>query len=74
MSLKKELDMTTYKIGKNKKRTQSAKELKSLRQEEIKALGLELQAEGMPFRDVFVAIKAKGYRIGYNTLFELLKD
>jgi hypothetical protein len=35
-----------YKIGKNKKRTEEAKELKALKLQAIKELGLKLRADG----------------------------
>lgn len=74
MSSRKELDMTTYKIGKNKKRTEEAKELKALKLQAIKELGLKLRADGFSFRDTHSAVLEAGYKISYDALFKLLKD
>ena len=64
--------MKIHKVGANKKRTQIAQELKALKLQEIKTLGLRLRAEGLAFRDVHGAVKAK-YKISYDALFKLLK-
>lgn len=63
-----------HKIGKNKKRTQDAKELKALKLQAIKELGLKLKAEGMSFRDNHLAILDAGYKISYDAFFKLIKD
>ena len=66
--------MSTYKIGKNKKRTISAKELKSQKRERIQALVDILKKDGVVFRDIVSVVKTKGYKIGYNTLFKMYED
>ncbi len=63
-----------HKIGANKKRTQTAKELKALKLEEIKTLGLKLRADGLNFRAIHGAIIKAKYKISYDALFKLLKD
>jgi len=63
-----------YKIGKNKKRTKDAKELKALKLQAIKKLGLKLRAEGLSFRDTHDSDLKAGYKISYDALFKLLKD
>lgn len=63
-----------YKIGKNKKRTEDAKELKALKLQAIKELGLRLRAEGLSFRDIHDSVLEAGYKISYDALFKLLKD
>ncbi len=63
-----------HKIGRNKKRTEDAKELKALRLQAIKELGLKLRADGLSFRDTHSAILEADYKISYDALFKLLKD
>ncbi|MGK0255478.1 MAG: hypothetical protein ACI81I_000074 [Arcobacteraceae bacterium] len=63
----------THKVGANKKRTQTAQELKAIRLKEIKTLGLQLKKEGLPFRKIHEKIEEK-YKISYKSCFDLLKD
>lgn len=62
----------THKIGRNKARTQSAKEAKALKLEKIKFLGTKLRKEGLSYRDVHSAVLEAGYKISYRALYELL--
>ena len=66
--------ISAHKLGSNKKRTQTAKELKALRLEEIKTLGLNLRADGLGYREIHVKIREANYKISYDKLFQLLKD
>ena len=63
-----------HKIGAHKKRTQTAKELKAIRLQNIKTLGLELRAAGNTHRETHEKVKEAGYKINHEVLFNLLKD
>ena len=58
----------------NRDRGKQAKILKAKRLEKIKALGLELKSQGLSSRKIHKQIKLKGYKIGYDRLFYLLKN
>jgi hypothetical protein len=64
----------THKIGRNKKRTQDAKELKALKLQATKELGFKLRADGLSFRDTHLAVLEAGFKISYDALFKLLKE
>ncbi len=55
-------------------RNKKAKILKAKRLEEIKTIGLKLQSEGLSSRKIHNQVKLKGYKIGYHSLFYLLKN